>query len=231
MCIDKERLKKILGKLQPWKAPGHDGVQGFWYKRFTSLHERLVIHLSDILNSGSPLAWMTLRRTVLVPKDVTKGSTPSNFHPITRLPTAWKILTAMVSYSLYKFLDNNHILPWEQKGCMRGSRGTKDHSLIDKNVMKASIERRTNLILGRIDYRKAYDMVPHSWIKETLSTLKASSSITKLICNSMAKWTTNLESNGKHLGTVSINRRIFQGDSLSPLLFVMAVIPWTVLLQ
>ena len=59
MRIDKERLRKILGKLQPWKEPGHDGVQGFWYKRFTSLYERLVIDLSNMLNSGSPPTWMT----------------------------------------------------------------------------------------------------------------------------------------------------------------------------
>ena len=88
-------------------------------------------------------------------------------------------------------------------------------------------------------------MVLHCWIEETLSTLKAASNITNLICNSVTKSTTNLESNEtsgscvyKHPGPVSINRRIFQGDnvanppiSISPLLLVMALIPLTVLLQ
>ena len=33
-----QKLKKLL-KTQNWKAPGPDGVQGFWLKNFTSLHK------------------------------------------------------------------------------------------------------------------------------------------------------------------------------------------------
>ena len=50
------------------------------------------------------------------------------------------------------------MLPWEQKGCGRGSRGTKDHSLIDKSVMKDSRERETNLMLGLLIIEK-----PGTW--------------------------------------------------------------------
>ena len=38
--ILRENLKKIL-KIPNWKAPGKDGVQGFWLKNFTSLHKNL----------------------------------------------------------------------------------------------------------------------------------------------------------------------------------------------
>merc|ERR1712100_203692 len=47
----------------------------------------------------------------------------------------------------------------------------------------------------------------------------------------MVGWSTTLTSNGENLGDVDINRGIFQGDSLSPLLFVMAMIPLTTLLR
>ena len=45
----REKLKKILKKIPNWKAPGPDGVQGFWLKNFTSLHKILVWHLNTCL--------------------------------------------------------------------------------------------------------------------------------------------------------------------------------------
>ena len=47
----------------------------------------------------------------------------------------------------------------------------------------------------------------------------------------MKKWKVELTSGGMSLGTVDIRRGIFQGDSLSPLLFILAVIPLTLILR
>ena len=47
----------------------------------------------------------------------------------------------------------------------------------------------------------------------------------------MKSWRTTLMSNGQNLGDVNIRRGIFQGDSLSPLLFVVSLIPLSVLLR
>lgn len=48
---------------------------------------------------------------------------------------------------------------------------------------------------------------------------------------SMMTWRVELTSGGKTLGEVKIKRGIFQGDSLSPLLFVLALIPMTMVLN
>ena len=48
------------------------------------------------------------------------------------------------------------LLPDEQKECRKGSRGTKDHLLIDKTILKDCRKRHTNLSMAWIDYRKAY---------------------------------------------------------------------------
>ena len=52
----------------------------------------------------------------------------------------------------------------EQKGCKRGTRGTKDQLLIGKMVLKDWKRRHTNPSMAWIDYRKAHDLVPHSWV-------------------------------------------------------------------
>lgn len=53
----------------------------------------------------------------------------------------------------------------------------------------------------------------------------------KLLSKSMADWKTVLTSNGEVLGEVAINRGIFQGDSLSPLLFIIIMMPLSILLR
>ena len=48
---------------------------------------------------------------------------------------------------------------------------------------------------------------------------------------SMEKWTSNLESNGERMRSVDIRKGILQRDSFSPLLFVICLIPMSVLLR
>ena len=51
------------------------------------------------------------------------------------------------------------------------------------------------------------------------------------LTDSMKTWKTELTSAGERLGVIHIRRGIFQGDSLSPLLFVSCMIPLTLILR
>ena len=97
--------------------------------------------------------------------------------------------------------------------------------MLDKAILKNCKRRKTNLAMAWVDFKKAYDMVPHSWILETLSMFGIADNIKQLIQNSMPVWKTQLYHDQENLGTVNIKRGIFQGDSFSPLLFVIALIP------
>ena len=69
-----------------WKAPGPDGVRGFWFKRFTALHPFLTESLDFCLVEGNVPEWMVKGRTVLIQKDPAKGTVASNYRPIACLP-------------------------------------------------------------------------------------------------------------------------------------------------
>ena len=74
-------------------------------------------------------------------------------------------------------------------------------------------------------FKKAYDIVPRSWIKECLDMFGVAENIKTLLVNSMEKCRIMLCRENSELGEVDIKRDIFQGDSLSPLVFVLALTP------
>ena len=91
--------------------------------------------------------------------------------------------------------------------------------------------RKKNLAVAWIDYKNAYDMDPHSWIAECLDMVWVSQQIKHFLPESMKARKVDLTLNNQPLGGVDIKREIFQGDLLSPLLFVLCLIPLTVVLR
>ena len=82
-----------------------------------------------------------------------------------------------------------------------------------------------------IDYKKAYDLVPQSWIKRCLKFCKMSGKVRYLLEYAMPQWRVELTSGGERLADVQIKRGIFQGDSLSPILFLLALIHLSTILN
>ena len=74
-------------------------------------------------------------------------------------------------------------------------------------------------------------MLPHSWIIKCFDLLGVADNIKSLLVNSMEKLKVILCSGNSELGEVKIKQRIFQGDSLSPLVFVLALIPSRLILR
>ena len=128
---------------------------------------------------------MTKGRTVLIIKDKVKGNMANNYRPITCLPIMWKLLTGMMAEEMYTFLEGNKLLPEEQKGCRKRSRGTNDLLFIDKMVLKHAKKNQRNLSMAWIDYSKAYDMVPHTWIEECLDIFGIADNVKLLVKESM----------------------------------------------
>ena len=60
VMINEDKVKKQCSKMPNWKAPGHDGVQGFWIKRLDKMHERIATQLNEILEGTKEIpSWMT----------------------------------------------------------------------------------------------------------------------------------------------------------------------------
>ena len=116
-----------------------------------------------------------------------------------------------------------------KKECKRESYGCKNQLLINKMILENSHSHNTNLSIAWIDCKKVFDSVPHSWIKKCLETFKISPVICNFLSHCMNMWKTilvlNTGENILNAGDISIKNDIFQGNSFSPILFCVALIP------
>ena len=60
----------------------------------------------------------------------------------------WKLLTGVIADQIYRRLDQEKLLPEEQKGCRKGSRGTNDLLYIYRAVIKEVKSRNKNLAMA-----------------------------------------------------------------------------------
>jgi hypothetical protein len=70
---------------------------------------------------------------------------------------------------MQKYIYDINLMPKEEKGCCRGSKGCKDHLLTSKVILQGCESRKKKLRMAWIDYQKAFDRVPHSWITKSWS--------------------------------------------------------------
>ena len=71
-------------------------------------------------------------------------------------------MTGIISTAMYSYLESNDRLPSDQKGCKKENGDTKSQLLIDKTVVNDCEQRNANLAMACVDYKKAYDIIPHS---------------------------------------------------------------------
>ena len=166
--ISLDELQTAMKKKSNWKSPGPDAVPNFWHKKLTALHHHLLNAHNQVLEHPENLpAWFTTVQTYLLPKNKDTVN-PQNYRPIACLSTSYKVLTSILTERGYTHILKNDIIPEEQRGCTRNSHGCKDQLLINKMIIEDCKKKKKNLSMAWIDYRKAYDCVPHEWILKTL---------------------------------------------------------------
>ena len=101
-------------------------------------------------------------------------------------------MTLLITDQLYEHLVEHHIIPFAQKGARRKSRGCKDHLLLDAAIIREAKRRSKDVSFMWIDYQKAYDRVPHQWIKRMLSLYKIAPTIINFILVLMPSWRTKI---------------------------------------
>jgi len=89
-------------------------------------------------------------------------------------------------------LEELSLLPAEQKGFHSGSKVCNDQLMISKKIYEDYRRRNRNLSIAWIDYQKAFDRVPYSWVEKSIELVGVNSTIVRFCVLSMEKWNTSL---------------------------------------
>lgn len=107
--------------------------------------------------------------------------------------------------------------------------------VIDSAIMELARKNKRNIYSALIDYKKAYDMIPHSWLIEVLRIYKINTQLINFLKSVMSNWKTSLvmSSGDRQIRTnrIQIKRGIFQGDTFNPLWFCLGLNPLSTLLK
>ena len=101
--------------------------------------------------------------------------------------------------------------------------------MISKAIYEEHRRGNKNLSIAWVDYHKAFDSVPHSWVEKSIVLVGVKSKIVRFCKLPMEKRNTKLILKTKQevmqSQPIHIRREIFQRDSLSPLFFCIVHIP------
>jgi hypothetical protein len=89
-------------------------------------------------------------------------------------------------------MDSENLIPKEQKEYRSGTKGCKDQLLISKTILQECKRRKKILSMAWIDYQKAFDRVPHSWIIKPLELIGINNKVISFTKKVMPHWKTRM---------------------------------------
>ena len=214
-------FEEIVKWLPSWKAPGPDGIYNFFIRKCTSLHTKIYEMIKKTCMSGEKVEnWFYMGISHLIPKGIPKKG--SDYRPITCMSNLYKLTTKCVTQVMQQVVEHRGLLSENQLGTVRMVQGAKEQSMINIAINKAAGNK---LKTAWIDVKKAFDSVQHSYLLECIEKLNFPSWIIKFLKSIMEQWNINIKLNNSTILEKRIERGILQGDSLSPLLFVLCMNP------
>ncbi|TBU12792.1 reverse transcriptase, partial [Hamiltosporidium tvaerminnensis] len=118
--------------------------------------------------------------------------------------------------------ERRGLLAENQLGAVRGVQGAKEQALLNIALNKEYVN---NLKATWIDVKKAYDSIDHAYLTQCIENLNLPDWILKFIKVIISKWKIDISVGPEKIMSKKIDRGILQGDSLSPLLFVLCMDP------
>ena len=133
---------------------------------------------------------------LLLPKNKITNQA-QNYRLIALQNTMYKVYTAILAKFIMEHCEENNIITEEQAARKRGSWGCTNRLLINEMIYDEVTSNRKNLVTVWVDYKKAFDSVPHSWLIRSLELAKVLEKIILATKQLMIKWRTKVHLYGE----------------------------------
>lgn len=212
-------IQKIINKLQVKKAPGCDNIRN---KTLKNLNPNCIKYITKLANNifkfnHFPSPWKTSIISP-IPKPGTDLTIPSNYRPISLLPSISKVIERVIKMHLNHFIEQNSILMSEQFG-FRYQHATTHQLLRVTEFFSEKLEARTPVAAILLDIAKAFDKVWHEALIYKLIRRKFPARLIHLIHSYLRNRLFKVKLNSTFSITLNILSGILQGSCLGPVLF------------
>ena len=215
--------KALQKKATSYSAPGIDGLT---YRTLAHFLPWLAAELAPLFNKlilegNCPEIWRH-GWTVLLHKGGEKKL--ANYRPITLTPTLAKLFHGMVAAWLEPAILKAGIISTAvQKGFLSGVAGAIEHDLVlDETLWQAKTEKRT-MSMVLVDLKNAFGSVPHSRILWALSRYGVPAWVGIYVSSLYSKTFSKICCKNWSTKSLQVRRGVLQGDTLSPLLFLVVM--------
>ena len=147
-----------------------------------------------------------------------------NYRPLAMTNTLGKVWTGALARTLSYYAEINHILSSTQEGF----RARKNSLRQIRNVINAIEDAylyHKNIYLLYVDFTSAFNMVRHDLLDSTLGKLGIPEQMRRCVRSLYARATTQFITPIGLTEVIPITRGTLQGDTLSPLLFLLYIEP------
>ena len=141
-------IHAVISKTQNNKAPGIDGIIGFWYKWFHSYRNELALLFNKVFNGLLHIPDVLTRAiTLLLPKSDDLEN-PKNYRPIACQKIMRELYTSCIKQFLQDHCEINKIVTTEQAGSKKDVWGCVEQLMFNETKLEEVIKHKRSVVMA-----------------------------------------------------------------------------------